>query len=82
MTENAYTLVTFRHAGIEHCEVECECFVPGAEKLPTTDTRVELGKHGADWAQNVFETALDQFMDRYLESVSEREPAGKALVNA
>jgi len=82
VTENAYALITFRHTGIEHCEVECEYFIPGVEKLPTTDARVELSKPGTEWVQGVFETSLDQFMDRYLKSVAKRNTAGKELVNA
>ena len=82
VSENTYVLMTFRLAGLEHCEVRCEFFVPAREKLPALDLLVELGDAGVDWTRGIFESALDQFMDAFLESFSKRTDLCADLVDA
>ena len=80
VSENAYLLTTWRLAGLEHGEAQCEFFVPGRDKLPASDLRVELCDANADWARGVLEKALDQFMEAFLEWLSSRTDVKAELI--
>ncbi len=69
ISENAYALLTFRVAGIEHCEIHVEFFVPHHDKLQPQVERAELGAFDGAAARCMFERALDGFMDVYLETL-------------
>ncbi|MDX2199302.1 MAG: hypothetical protein SF069_10080 [Phycisphaerae bacterium] len=61
LAENAYLLVLFRSAGIGEFEIRAECFVPGQQPLLTK--AIARNKDlNPTWAQQQFETALDNFV--------------------
>jgi hypothetical protein len=82
VSENAYALITVRLGGLEYCEVQGEFCIPGQEKLPPADQRIELVDADADWARRVFETILDQFMDAFVASLAGRGGVCPDLVSA
>ena len=80
MTENAYLMVSFRLAGFEFCEVQSDSFVPGNEKHASTPMHVEFAKFDATWVQNVFQQALDHFMESYVDALSRNGAATAELI--
>jgi hypothetical protein len=80
-SENAYLLLTFRVAGLEHCESVAEFSVPHVDKPKPLVERTALGAFDGSIAQGTFERALDAFMELYLKSLDSKqaaapEPAG------
>jgi len=73
ISENTYVLLTFRMAGIEHCDAQCEFFVPGHEKISPISERIELGSADPKAIRRVFEESLDGLMDAYVESLQSRD---------
>jgi hypothetical protein len=66
MSEDIYLLMTFRHMGFEQCEAQVEYFLPGSQSLPPTRETVTLSDVNASWCRNIFQQALDQFLDTLL----------------
>lgn len=69
MTENAYVLMSFRFAGFEHCEMQGEVFVPGADRHKLTPEHVELVNFDVGWVRRMIEQTLDCFIDAFVESL-------------
>jgi len=73
MTENAYVLMSFRFAGFEHCEMQGEVFVPGADRNKLTPEHVELVNFDVGWVRRMFEQTLDAFIDAFVQSLKASE---------
>jgi len=69
MTENAYVLMSYRFAGFEHCEMQGEIFVPGADRHKLPPEHVELVNFDVGWVRRMFEQTLDAFIDAFVESL-------------
>lgn len=82
LTENAYVLMTFRHAGFKQCDAETEFFVPGCDKLPSITKTAGLSEFDARWCRQIFEQALDRFLDSVTESLGELTDASTATLPA
>ena len=80
MTENAYLLMTFRLAGFEHCELQTDVFVPGHGKHACTPIHIELASFDEAWVRRMFELALDQFVNRFVESLASRDDSRLEVV--
>ena len=82
ISENTYVLLTIRMAGIEHCDAQSEFYVPGHDKLPPRTERIELGNVDDASIRNVFEGALDDLLDAYLQTLQGAEVIQGELVGA
>jgi len=69
MTENSYVLMTFRFAAFEHCEMQAEIYVPGADPHKLQPEHVELANFDVGWTRRMFEQALDAFVDSFVASL-------------
>jgi hypothetical protein len=80
ISENAYVLVTFRTIGLDHCEAHTEFFVPHCKKHKPQIEQAALSGVDSARARQIFEAALDGFMDAYLQSLEQTKgPSGKTL---
>ena len=82
ITENSYLLMTFRLAGFEHCELQVDHFIPGDQKHACTPIHVELADLDIGWTRRMFEQALDQFLDRLVESLAHPDETPAEAVGA
>ncbi len=78
MSEDIYLLMTFRHMGFEQCEAQVEFFLPGNHSLPPTRETVTLSDVNASWCRNIFQQALDQFLDSLLGAMGGSVPTAMA----
>ena len=69
MSEDIYLLITFRHTGFEQCDAQAELFLAGKSAPPPTRETVSLSDVNASWCRNVFEHALDQFLDTLIDAM-------------
>lgn len=82
MTENAYLFMTFRLVGFDHCELQCDIFVPGREKISTKPVKSDLSRSNKEWAEKQFEDSLDGFLDKFVEAMGSGAGARPELVTA
>lgn len=82
LTENAYVLMTFRHNGFKQCDAETAFSVPGSDKLPSLTKTAGLAEFDAAWCRQIFEQALDHFLDAVTESLGELADASTAALRA
>lgn len=71
ITENAYVLITFRVATLEHCEAQTEFYMPHHTKLDPLSERLAFGDVEPAWARRIFEQALDEFVNAYVDSLGD-----------
>ena len=77
LAENAYVLVLFRAAGVNEFEIRAETFVPAREPV-LSKAMARVKDLNMDWAQEQFQTALDNFVS--LLSGDELVPEDQELV--
>ncbi len=82
LTENAYVLMSFRHTAFKQCDAETEFFVPGCDKLSSITKTAGLSEFDARWCRQIFEQALDRFLDSVTESLGELTSASPAALPA
>lgn len=82
IAENAYTLMTFRLAGLAHCELHREFFVPNHEPGPPVAERIELNDVAPDWVVGTFESTLDMFIEAFVDSLASENTPAKELVGS
>lgn len=77
LAENAYVLVLFRAAGVNEFEIRAETFVPAREPV-LSKAMARVKDLNIEWAQEQFQTALDNFVG--LLSGDELVPEDQELV--
>jgi hypothetical protein len=82
MTENAYTLLTFRLSGLDDCECIAEFVVPSRGKLPSLNQRIELAEASDVWTRQVFERMLDHFIDAFSDGLGQKSKGALAAAAA
>ena len=62
LTENGYTLITYRVSGLESVEAFAEVFVPGSEDVEPVSDEANICEADQRWVRQQFEQALDHFI--------------------
>lgn len=75
LTENGYTLMTFRMKGLEEVQFDCEVWVPGAGRMDQEPKCVTMCEGGQTWVEQQFQTALDRFVTLFAEAGANSDSA-------
>jgi hypothetical protein len=68
LTENGFTLMTFRMRGLEEVQFDCEVWVPGSGRLDQNPVHVPMCDAGPAWVEKQFHTSLDRFVTLFAEA--------------
>lgn len=65
LTEDGYVLIGFRLTGIDQMDCAYECCLPGQGHIGGDNLRSALTEIDASWADTCFQTALDDFVEKF-----------------
>jgi len=80
LTENRYLLILFRIEGINTLGCEYECCLPGKECIAGPRNSMILYNANQLWAESCFQTALDDFIEKFSSDKVRQEMSALAEV--
>lgn len=75
LTEDGYVLIGFRLTGIDQIDCAYECCLPGQGHIGGDSLKIALADIDAPWADTCFQTALEDFVEKFSADRQPREYA-------